>query len=406
MKIAVIGGGAAGFMAAITAAESDVKSQIIIFEKTKKLLSKVLVSGGGRCNVTNAPKDIREFAMNYPRGNKEMYQLLHAFGPEDTCKWFEHRSVKLKMENDGRVFPVSNKSSSIINCLIQAAQDANIQIETSKTIISIIPQDNYFKLSASQGEEMIFDKVIIACGGSSKISSYQWLSQLGLEVKAPYPSLFTFNCPGDPLLQLAGISVPQARVSLPEIKLEYTGPVLITHWGFSGPAVLKLSAWGAEFLAEKNYRAAFSIHWLPQYKKDALLNLLIRYKANHPNKSIRQNPFSDLPTRLWHYFIQSIQIKSIEVWQEADIKWITALSEKLSNDSYQMQGKTTFKEEFVTAGGISRKEINFKTMESQKIPRLFFAGEIIDIDGITGGYNFQCAWSTGYVAGKSVIKNS
>lgn len=212
MKIAVIGGGAAGFMAAITAAESDVKSQIIIFEKTKKLLSKVLVSGGGRCNVTNAPKDIREFAMNYPREQRDVPVISHLVSTEDTCKWFEHRSVKLKMENDGRVFPVSNKSSSIINCLIQAAQDANIQIETSKTIISIIPQDNYFKLSASQGEEMIFDKVIIACGGSSKISSYQWLSQLGLDVKAPYPSLFTFNCPGDPLLQLAGISVPQTSI--------------------------------------------------------------------------------------------------------------------------------------------------------------------------------------------------
>ena len=404
MKIAVIGGGAAGFMAAITAARTDPSATVYLIEKTGKLLSKVLVSGGGRCNVTNAPVAPALFAANYPRGRKEMQQLLHTFGPDDIFTWFAQHGVRLKTEADGRVFPVTDSSSTIADCLLSNAKKAGVQIFLRSAVEGISISEGGFVLQGPEQPLPLFDRVILCSGGANKDEAYDWLRDLGLMVQPPYPSLFTFNCPGHPVLQLAGISKAHTRIGIPKARLSYEGPLLITHWGFSGPAILKLSAWGAAWLAEQQYKCEFRISWLPELTALEIGEQLRAFRQAHLNKQLKQHPFLEIPARLWNYFIHSPSPKAPATWQEAGNKWLAALTEKLSADRYTMSGKTTFKEEFVTAGGVSTRDIDFRTMECKKIPGLYIAGELLDIDGITGGYNFQCAWSTGYVAGSNAAK--
>jgi len=403
MKIAIIGGGAAGFMAALTAASRHPTAEVVILEKTSEVLSKVRISGGGRCNLTNRPAEPAIFAANYPRGGKSMRSLLYQFGAQDTIDWFGHRGIKTKVEADGRVFPQSDRSESIINCLLAEAERLKVKIRIRTAVTEIKPLEEVgFQLTYGFGGAEYFDKVIVSPGGSPKSSAYDWLQHLGLKIRDPFPSLFTFNTPQHPLLKLMGISVPAARVHLEGTTFSYLGPLLITHWGFSGPAVLKLSAWGAEHLLKCGYQHRFSINWLGEVKTQDVLDILKDHKHQNAAKPLSNYPFKQLPARLWQYFINSTGIEVTQSWQTVNFKWLESLAQLLAHSILEMKGKTTFKEEFVTAGGIELDQINLKTMEAKNIPGLYFAGEILNVDGITGGYNFQHAWSSGFIAGSNV----
>jgi len=401
MKVAVIGGGAAGFFAAINAKLKHTNAEVIIFEKTQKLLSKVKISGGGRCNVTNGSSAISTLHKAYPRGGKAMKKLLQIFNTTDTQKWFEDKGVELYTQNDGRVFPISNNSQSIINCLTQQVQQLNIKIETSANIIKIEPKEDQLVLQLSkQNNAITFDKVIVACGGSPKRSGLLWLKNLGHQIENPIPSLFTFNIPNNKITQLMGLVANPVQAHIQGTKLKSTGPLLVTHWGFSGPAILKLSAFGAKILAEKNYQFKVQINWVNQSNNNMVYQHLNEFASQHLNKTItKQKPY-DLPNRLWQYLIEKCTLKADKKWCELGKKGINKLTNILCNDVYEVSGKTTFKEEFVTCGGISLQSVNLNTLQSKVCKNLYFAGEILDIDGITGGYNFQAAWTTGFVAGQ------
>ena len=396
-KIAVIGGGAAGFMAAITAKETNTDTNVTIFEKSDKILSKVKISGGGRCNVTNATFSISKLIQNYPRGGKELKKSFNIFNTKDTVNWFENRGVKLKTEPDKRMFPLSNSSDSIVDLLTNSAKELNIRISKKSKVISITPAKNGLSLSINN-EILLFDKVIIASGGSPKTQGLDWLTTLGYSINDPVPSLFTFNMPKNPITKLMGLSVLNANASIKGSPLRQSGPILITHWGLSGPAILKLSSWGANELAKRKYNFTVQINWLAineEELRNQFLNL-IKNKKNIYN----HNPF-DIPKRLWIHILNKIEISNKQIWCELSKKNKNKLINTLVNDEFNVNGKTTFKEEFVSCGGISLSEINMLTMESERNKGIYFAGEILNIDGITGGFNFQAAWTTGYIAGKS-----
>ena len=396
-KIAVIGGGAAGFMAAITAKETNTDTNVTIFEKSDKILSKVKISGGGRCNVTNATFSISKLIQNYPRGGKELKKSFNIFNTKDTVNWFENRGVKLKTEPDKRMFPLSNSSDSIVDLLTNSAKELNIRISKKSKVISITPAKNGLSLSINN-EILLFDKVIIASGGSPKTQGLDWLTTLGYSINDPVPSLFTFNMPKNPITKLMGLSVLNANASIKGSPLRQSGPILITHWGLSGPAILKLSSWGANELAKRKYNFTVQINWLAineEELRNQFLNL-IKNKKNIYN----HNPF-DVPKRLWIHILNKIEISNKQIWCELSKKNKNKLINTLVNDEFNVNGKTTFKEEFVSCGGISLSEINMLTMESERNKGIYFAGEILNIDGITGGFNFQAAWTTGYIAGKS-----
>lgn len=402
INIIIIGGGAAGFFAAINAAQNRPNNNVTILEKSSKLLSKVRVSGGGRCNVTHSCFDNSLLIKNYPRGEKELRNTFSRFSTTDTINWFKQRGVELKTEADGRMFPVTDSSETIINCLIQEAEKANVKIKLNVDIQEIIKNDTgTFTLKANGGGTFECDKLIIASGGNPKTEAYNWLRDLGHTIIKPVPSLFTFNIPNDSITQLMGISLPHAKIRVTGIKLETEGPLLITHWGMSGPAILKASAWGARQLSDLNYNFTVVVTWLPKHTEEKIRIIFSNQREENPAKTIFSNCPVELPKRLWEYLVLKANIPETTRWADLTKKCGNLLSHILINDEYKVIGKTTFKEEFVTCGGISLKEIDFATMQSKIVPNLYFAGEILDIDGITGGFNFQCAWSTGWIAAQN-----
>ena len=399
MKVAIIGGGAAGFFASFSVAEHHPTANIVIFEKSKKLLSKVKVSGGGRCNVTNACFSASQLSKFYPRGGKQMKKAFSVFQAKDTVDWFSKRGVELHAEDDRRMFPVTNSSQTIIDCFEQETVLRGIQICTQSAVNKLIPQEQGLTLCLTDRSEH-FDAVIIASGGSPKESGLQWLKDLGHQISPPVPSLFTFNIPGNPIQKLMGLVVPSATVRIQGTKLTHTGPVLITHWGMSGPAILKLSAWGARVLAEKGYRFTIQINWISirneEEARELLEDELIRIRRK---KMINANPFN-LPNRMWGFLLEKAEISPDTLWLDLSKKSRNKLINLLLNDLYEVSGKTTFKEEFVTCGGVNLSSIDIQTMGSRVCKDVYFAGEILDVDGITGGFNFQAAWTTAFIAGK------
>ncbi len=398
MKIGVIGGGAAGFFAAIHT--SGPGREVIIFEKSPRTLSKVKVSGGGRCNVTHQPLPLSEFVKNYPRGAKFLKKVFIRFKAEDTIGWFESRGVALKVEQDGRVFPVSDSSQSIIDVLKSEAERRNITVRVSCGVSAIKPVNQKFHLATEQGD-FVVDKLIIAAGGHPKLSSYRFISDLNHSILEPIPSLFTLNTPNESIRELMGLSVSDGIVKIEGTKLSYRGPVLVTHWGVSGPAVLKLSAFGAQWMKEENYRANALINWNAEMGETGYSEHLKSYSQNHPNRKVYSHSLFEIPARLWEHFCQKAGIEHNQLYGTLTKKQMNRLVQNLFCYILRVEGKTTFKEEFVTAGGIPLDEVDPDTMESKFHPNLYFAGEILNIDGITGGFNFQAAWSTGFLAGIS-----
>ena len=397
IDLAILGGGAAGFFSAISAAEKFSNKKIILFEKSQNLLSKVKISGGGRCNVTHNCLDNNLLIKNYPRGSKELLSAFYQFSVKETIEWFKKNGVEIITEPDGRMFPSSNKSQTIVDALLKKTQDLNIKIITQAKI-EVKKINDFFELHFSNAESVYrTKKLVIACGGYPQKDAYNWLSFSGHKIIEPSPSLFTFNVKDKNLSNLMGISVKNAKVKILNSKFEFYGPLLITHWGFSGPAVLKLSAFAAIWLKEKNYEYSIEINWMDELDEDKTLDFVLEKNNNGKKKILNLN--SVFPERLWRYFLAKAEINPDSILAEISNKQLNKLSEIISCDIYVAHGKTTFKEEFVTAGGIDLKEINFKTMESKLCKGLFFAGEILNVDGVTGGFNFQAAWTTGFISG-------
>ncbi|MCJ8166284.1 NAD(P)/FAD-dependent oxidoreductase [Pontibacter sp. E15-1] len=406
-KIVVIGGGAAGFFGAITCAAHTPGATVLLLEKSGKLLSKVRVSGGGRCNVTHHCFVPSVLSQHYPRGAKQLKDAFKVFGAQETIDWFAERGVALKTEADGRMFPVTDNSETIVDCLLQEAKREGIEIRTGtgveKITVEAPPSHTpSFRLQLSTGESIRADKVLVCTGGNPKSAGYDWLRALGHDILEPVPSLFTFNVPGSPLKELQGVAVPRAKVRVASQKLEYEGPLLITHWGYSGPAVLKLSAWGARYFQQQQYTFTALINWIPDFTEESLRAHLQQYRLDHPKKVVGTNPLFGLPQRLWKALTNLAEAPPETRWAEMPGKSTNKLVEALLRLPVEVKGKTTFKEEFVTCGGVALSQVNMKTMESRVQPGLYFAGEVLDIDGITGGFNFQAAWTTGYLAGRGM----
>ncbi len=402
MKIAIIGGGAAGFFSAISAKENHPNAHVAIFEKSRNFLSKVKISGGGRCNVTNGSTDIKTLSKAYPRGGNLLKKAFYTFSTQHTMEWFEDRGVALMTQDDNCVFPVSQDSQSVIDCFLSQTKILGIKIHLGQGIKSIEPVEGQLKLKFSKDKfpDEVFHKVIVATGGSPKRSGLEWLEKLGHKIVDPVPSLFTFNMPAESVRDLMGIVVEETLVNIQGTKLKSDGPLLITHWGMSGPAILKLSAFGARLLSEMNYECKAQVNWVNEVNVEFVREELKEIITKHSQKLLTNFRPYLLPERLWHYLLKKCDFPENKRWNELGKKGLNKLITILTNDIYQVKGKTTFKEEFVTCGGVSLESINSKTMESKVCKNLYFAGEVMDIDGITGGYNFQSAWTTGFIAGK------
>ncbi len=400
--IAIAGGGAAGFFAALRAAECRPGSRIVILEKTGKFLSKVKVSGGGRCNVTHDCLHTSGLIRNYPRGGNSLKKLFGAFKVEDTIAWFKERGIELKVEGDGRMFPVSNSSQTIIDCFLEEARRLNVQLVTNFGVSKLENTGRGFLLRSLKGEVIHAERVLLATGGYAKAEAYHWLQDTGHSIIPPVPSLFTFNSPENSIRQLAGISVPQGLVKIEGTKLQYEGPVLITHWGFSGPAVLKLSAFGADWVHSQDYQFTIQIRWVQEPQEEVLRQHLLSYQLTHPKRQLHGYPLYEIPQRLWHYLCLKAEIPEGQRWAELSKKNLNKLIEGLFRDRHEVKGKTTFKEEFVTCGGIPLQELKLPELESRIRPGLYFAGELLNVDGITGGFNFQNAWTTGWLTGTAI----
>ncbi len=403
-ELVVIGGGAAGFFAAINAARMNPSLKVTIVEKSSKLLSKVKVSGGGRCNVTHACFDIAEMSKKYPRGGNFVKKTFHQFFTTDTIQWFEERGVKLKKEADGRMFPVTDSSQTIIDCLMKEANRFGVKILMNAEVKSLKSDGEKFDIELSDFRHLTSDFVCIACGGYPKSSMFEWLRQLGHTIEEPIPSLFTFNMPGSPITKLMGVSVEEANVKISGSKLEQRDPLLITHWGLSGPAILRLSAWGARELAVKNYKFSISVNWLPDYTEQEVREKFQSLRRELAARKVMQKNQFSMPQRLWEFLAERSGIHAETRWADLPVKEQNKFIRNLCACEFDINGKTTFKEEFVTAGGIKLNEIDANTMESKLLPHLFFAGEILDVDGITGGFNFQHAWTSGWVAANAITK--
>jgi predicted Rossmann fold flavoprotein len=414
VKIVIIGGGAAGFFGAITAAEANPSAQVLLLERNRNVLGKVRISGGGRCNVTHACYEPADLVKHYPRGALALRGPFTRFHPRDTVDWFESRGVKLKTEHDGRIFPITDDSATIVNCLMDAAKRAGVEIRTNVSITSVMPalsqpkgQASGFLITAKDHEAISCKRLLLATGSSAQ--GWQWAQAMGHTVVPPVPSLFTLEIKDDRLTGLAGISVEHATLQLDSASpvetrsiasLQQSGPVLITHWGLSGPAVLKLSAFGARALHDCNYDAGLTINWLPDLRPDDLIDQLHNLKAKRGGQKVNaHSPFGAIPQRLWESLCTAAGIFDEQRWAKLPKANLIALADELLRGRYRITGKGQFKEEFVTAGGVNLDEVNFKTMESRIVPGLHFAGEVLDIDGITGGFNFQSAWTTGWLAG-------
>lgn len=447
-RLVIVGAGAAGFFCAVNTARMNPQLDVVIVEKTNKLLSKVKVSGGGRCNVTHACFDMGEMIKNYPRGANFLKKAFHQFFTTDTIQWFKERNVTLVSEADGRMFPETNTSQTIIDCLLKEANRYGVTIMTSTEVLAIshrsineqdrekqphTPGINDFvlQLSASKAlveyknkhqginpdlkvglqntagyETLQADYICIASGGYPKLSMFEWIEKTSHSIENPVPSLFTFNMPGNPITSLMGVSVEKVRVKVIGSKLESEGPLLITHWGFSGPATLKLSAWGAKELAEKKYVFTVTVNWIPQYNDNSLRENFQEFRFNMASqKMINRNPFG-LPQRLWEYLMQQSVVNHDLRWADLPGSAQNKLIKNLLAQEFKIGGKTTFKEEFVTAGGVKLSEIDANTMMSKKHSGLFFAGEIMDVDGVTGGFNFQHAWTSGWIAAKCIASQA
>jgi predicted Rossmann fold flavoprotein len=396
--IIIVGGGAAGFFTAINIVEKNSKLKVAILERGSEVLTKVRISGGGRCNVTHACFEPNELVKFYPRGEKELRGPFHQFCSGDTVEWFSNHGVELKIEDDGRMFPVSNSSQTIIDCFLQATQKLGISVLTGQSVQSIFKKDNLWKIE-TQKENYIAEKLILATGSNPKI--WEMLQTFGHAIVNPVPSLFTFNIKDARIKELPGVSA-QVSVKVKDTKLASIGPLLITHWGMSGPAILKLSAWGARILFEKNYQFTIFVNWLNDIDTDDAVKNLKELKQEHAKKAVsKKSPF-EFPNRLWESLVLASNIQEETKWADLSKIQLQNLANQLTNSSFQVNGKSTFKEEFVTAGGIDLKEINFKTMESKLHENLYFAGEIVNIDAVTGGFNFQNAWTSGFILANSL----
>ncbi|MDO6432181.1 NAD(P)/FAD-dependent oxidoreductase [Flavitalea sp. BT771] len=405
-RLVVIGGGAAGFFCAVNAARLDPSLQVILLEKTGKLLSKVKVSGGGRCNVTHSCFDIGEMMKKYPRGGQFVRKAFHQFFTTDTVRWFAERGVELHTEADGRMFPVSNSSQTIIDCLTEEVERYGVEVRLHAEVVRVARTDDTFAVHLASGQVLEASAVCIACGGYPKSASFEWIRALGHTIEEPVPSLFTFNMPGNGITKLMGLSVPEARVKIAGSKLQEKGPLLITHWGMSGPAVLRLSAWGARELAVGEYKFTALVNWTgelsEQKVRDRLQEVRFEWAAQ---KVASKNPFG-LPARLWEYALEVCGVRDDVRWSDLPAKEANKLVGFLAAGEFPVSGKTTFKEEFVTAGGVRLAEVDPSTMQSRRVPGLFFAGEILDVDGVTGGFNFQHAWTSGWIAAANISRRS
>jgi len=405
--LVVIGGGAAGFFCGVNAARMNPALKVTILEKSNKLLSKVKVSGGGRCNVTHACFDISEMSKRYPRGQNFVKKTFHQFFTTDTINWFEERGVTLKTESDGRMFPVTDSSQTVIDCLLKEANkySVNIIMSTEVRKINLHPdsyRDSIFSLQCSNEKNLNADYVCIASGGFPKSSMFGWLKELGHSIEDPVPSLFTFNLPNHPIAKLMGVSVEKAKVKIIGSKLEEEGPLLITHWGLSGPAVLRLSAWGARELGVRSYEFGVLVNWVPEFNEQSLKEKFLQIRTiSASQKVIGKNSFG-LPNRLWEFLATQSGVKEEMRWADLPAAIQNKFIKNICAYECKVKGKTTFKEEFVTAGGIKLNEVDANTMMSKKNPNLFFAGEVLDVDGITGGFNFQHAWTSGWVAARTI----
>jgi predicted Rossmann fold flavoprotein len=396
-RVAIVGGGAAGFFAAITCGERNPEAEITIFEKTAKVLEKVRISGGGRCNVTHACFDPRELTRNYPRGERELIGPYHRFQAEDTVGWFEQRGIRLKTESDGRMFPVTDSSQTIIDCLVEQATRAHVTIRTNCAVNAVSKQGDVFRLDLATGDSFTCDRLLLASGGCRTPALGQLAVSLGHTLVPPVPSLFTFHIEAPWIRELAGVTVPDVELSIAETKLKAKGPLLFTHWGLSGPAVLRLSAWGARILHDKNYQFALSVKWSGLQTGD-----LNSYAQSHGAKLVMNAPLAPLSQRIWQALLNLASIPRDRRWSSLTRAEHQRLLEALSNTTLPVTGKSLNKDEFVTCGGVELNEVNFKTMESKICPGLYFGGELLDIDGLTGGFNFQAAWTTGWIAGNSM----
>jgi len=403
--VIIVGGGAAGFFTAINIAENNPKLRILILERGTDVLTKVRISGGGRCNVTHAEFSPKELTLNYPRGEKELLGPFHTFMTGDTIEWFEKRGVELKIEEDGRMFPISDSSLTIIDCFVSETERLGVKVLKGHLVQSISQEDGNWILSTSEGD-LTSEKLVLATGSNTKI--WKLLEGLGHTVEAPVPSLFTFNIKDDRIAELPGIALP-ASVKILDAEgkniLESEGPLLITHWGMSGPAILKLSAWGARLLAPLNYMFRINVNWLPDFSEEILISKLKEHKAENPKQNVSKYAQFDIPKRLWKSLVMASGIDESKKWADTTNVELQKLSNQLTGGIFEVSGKSTFKEEFVTAGGVNLKEVNFKTFESRIYKNLYFAGEVLNIDAITGGFNFQNAWTGGYMVARAITSS-
>jgi predicted Rossmann fold flavoprotein len=398
--VIVIGGGAAGFFGAINTKMNNDALNVMILEKGNHFLSKVKISGGGRCNVTHACFEPKELVKNYPRGAKELIGPFHQFQPGDVFDWFEQKNVPLKIEDDNRVFPEKNTSQAILDCFFEACKQYNITLKLQSGIKRIAIKEGLFELE-SEKETLMAKKILITTGSSPQF--WNVLEGQKIDLVPPVPSLFTFNIKNDILAKLPGVSVPNAMVKVPSLKLKSNGPLLITHWGLSGPAILKMSAWGAVDLATVKYQFEVVVNWCPSYDKQELIEAFKELRETS-KKQIKNTPLFDLPTRLWEQFVASLFGDDKRSWAEMGNKHMEKLASLISENRMLVNGKSTFKDEFVTAGGVELKEVDFKTMQLRKIPNAYVAGEVINVDAITGGFNFQAAWTTSWIAAKDMAR--
>ena len=404
MKCAIIGGGAAGFFSAVTLAQKNPDADISIFDSSKQFLRKVKISGGGRCNVTHSCFEPKELALHYPRGEKELKGAFYTWQPRDTVDWFEERGVQIKTEDDGRMFPVSDNSQSIIDCLHRQVIKNGVVLCEGIGVRSLLHEEEQFTLGFSNGMSKRFDRVCVATGSMKSSSLTTSLEKLGHSIEPLAPSLFAFDITDERLKELAGISLENVSVRVKSNGKRQTGPILITHRGLSGPAILKLSAWEARQLNESDYQFEIELNWLGVRTESDLQTLFARMRNQKGQQLVKTKLFEELPRRLWEKILSSVKIEGTLQWAQLPKKLEAQLIKELITAIFQVRGKTMNKEEFVTCGGIRLKEVNFKKMESRVIPHLYFAGECLDYDGITGGFNFQGAWTTGYIAGTSMAE--
>lgn len=400
--IAIVGGGAAGFFCAIAIKELHPNLKVIILEKSDKLLSKVRISGGGRCNVTHNCIENEKLSLNYPRGNTQLQNLFANFNAYDTIIWFENHGVKLKTEPDGRMFPISNSSQTIIDCFLQLARQYGIQIKTKCGVKKIVKLTNEIQLE-TESEMFICKKIVIATGGYPNIDSYNWIKNLGIEIKPPVPSLFTFNDKNLLYKHLAGLSLHLAKITIQNTDFCQSGPVLFTHWGLSGPAIIKLSAWTAEYLAKQNYIFNVEINFLNEIPTSHAIVNLKEFQTKNGKKNVFANPLFDVPKRLWEMICEQANLSQQRSWAECGNKNIDKVAQLLTKNIFEIKGKTTFKEEFVTCGGVDLEQLNTSKLHLIADANIYFAGEVLNIDGITGGFNFQAAWTTAKIVANNIV---